>query len=372
MDNVTHTLFALTLARTPLGRGRGTTAALVLSSSAPDIDFVAALGGGASYLEWHRGPTHGPLGVVGLGLVTAAMVWGAATIIGHRSKGGGPGSGSPGHVAPFMTLLVASTVGVLAHILMDLPTPYGTRLLSPFSWRWFALDLMPIVDVYLLAALAGGLLLGWATRARETSVVIVLALMAANYGLRGVMHQDALRRTERLFGPTLPRPCDSAAASAPLVVSWPGTDPAAGALMSGSGQTVTRRPCRIDTAAVPTFLSPLRWRVIAQLTDAYEIYDINLLDSRLRSRTPPLDVLTAVSTRVLNHWTPLAAEAARSPTARALLEFSRFPRAQILTDPSGGTSIRFTDMRFSTGRDEDSPMEARRSSLFTATVRVGH
>ena len=49
MDNVTHTLFALTLARTPLGRGRGTTAALVLASNAPDVDIVAALGGGAQY-----------------------------------------------------------------------------------------------------------------------------------------------------------------------------------------------------------------------------------------------------------------------------------------------------------------------------------
>src|SRR4051794_20065708 len=50
MDNVTHTLFALTLARTPLGRaGRGTTAALVLASNAPDIDIVATIGGAASY-----------------------------------------------------------------------------------------------------------------------------------------------------------------------------------------------------------------------------------------------------------------------------------------------------------------------------------
>ena len=39
MDNLTHTLFALTLARTPLGRaGRGTTATLLLASSAPDAD----------------------------------------------------------------------------------------------------------------------------------------------------------------------------------------------------------------------------------------------------------------------------------------------------------------------------------------------
>src|SRR5439155_901900 len=63
MDNLTHTLFGLTLARTPLGRvGRGTTVALVLAANVPDIDFVAAAGGPMKYLEWHRGPTHGALG----------------------------------------------------------------------------------------------------------------------------------------------------------------------------------------------------------------------------------------------------------------------------------------------------------------------
>src|SRR6185503_14914994 len=92
MDNITHTLFALTLARTPSGRGgRGTTAALVLASNAPDIDIVTALGGSANYLEWHRGPTHGPIGVVGLGVLAAALVWlGAKTI-----KSWGPPSGGP-------------------------------------------------------------------------------------------------------------------------------------------------------------------------------------------------------------------------------------------------------------------------------------
>src|SRR5436189_1666411 len=85
MDNVTHTLFALTLARTPLGRaGRGTTAALVVASNAPDIDVLVSLKGTGSYLQWHRGPTHGPIGVVALGLATAAVVWAARSEIDRR------------------------------------------------------------------------------------------------------------------------------------------------------------------------------------------------------------------------------------------------------------------------------------------------
>jgi hypothetical protein len=58
MDNVTHTLFGLTLARTPLGRvGRGATVALVLASNAPDIDIVSTAGGAVKYRKWHRGLT---------------------------------------------------------------------------------------------------------------------------------------------------------------------------------------------------------------------------------------------------------------------------------------------------------------------------
>ena len=77
MDNLTHSLFGLTLARTPLSRaGRGVTAALLLASNAPDIDIVVtARGGATSYLDLHRGPTHGPLGVAGLALVVASIVW---------------------------------------------------------------------------------------------------------------------------------------------------------------------------------------------------------------------------------------------------------------------------------------------------------
>ena len=36
-------------------------------------------------------------------------------------------------------------IAVLLHVLMDLPTSYGTRVLSPFDWRCLV-DWMPIID----------------------------------------------------------------------------------------------------------------------------------------------------------------------------------------------------------------------------------
>jgi membrane-bound metal-dependent hydrolase YbcI (DUF457 family) len=378
MDNVTHTLFALTLARTPLGRGRGATTALVLASSAPDCDFVAALGGGASYLQWHRGPTHGPLGIVGLGLMTAAIVWSGRRLFGRREQ-------TAGDATPFTRLIAISVVGVFAHILMDLPTSYGTRLLSPFSWRWFAIDVMPIIDVYLLAVLAGGLLLGGRSPGpRRASVAIVLTLMTANYGLRGLAHQEALTRADRLFSPTLPRPCDPASqSSSALLASWPspvaaGTTPGFGGSLTRSTAADTRdggpggaRPCLLETAAIPTFLSPFRWRVIARLSDGYEVYDIDVMDDRLRSRTPAPELLIAISTRIPDQRNAFTDEAARDRTARALLDFARFPQAQVVADSSGGATVQFRDMRFEIGMDEDTPLQRRRASLFRATVRTG-
>ncbi|HEY3043761.1 MAG TPA: metal-dependent hydrolase [Vicinamibacterales bacterium] len=339
MDNVTHTLFALTLARTPLGRyGRGTTAALVLASNAPDIDIVTALGGTANYLAWHRGPTHGPLGVVGLGVVTAALVslW--------RPPSGGP---IPIRLKPdptsFMRLLAVSIIGVLLHILMDLPTSYGTRLLSPFSWRWYAIDLMPIIDVYLWMILAAGLLAGsWRPGARQKSAAIALALMAANYGIRVTAHQEALATAARVHGPALPAPCDPSAAFGSLLDSWPQSS----TWHPGSGR------CLVDTAAIPSFGSPFDWRVIAQLPDEYvEIYGDD-------------------AGRIPNRWTPQVAAAARTRTAQVLLGFSRFPAASAFPQPSGGTTVQFTDVRFAMG-PAIRQLQARRSSLFTVTVRVG-
>jgi membrane-bound metal-dependent hydrolase YbcI (DUF457 family) len=356
MDNVTHTLFALTLARTGLARGgRGTTAALVLASNAPDIDIVATLGGSANYLAWHRGPTHGPLGVAGLAVLTAALVWSGRGVLDSMRPEPQPrplGIDSepvegrlkpdPTGEAPFAMLTIISTIGVLLHIMMDLPTSYGTRLLSPFSWRWYAIDLMPIIDIYLLVVLTAGLVLGGrSTGMARRSAVIVLALMAANYGIRLAAHQQALATAAQRHGPALPPPCDSSAAFGSVLDSWPQPGARAGGAR-----------CLVDTAALPSFASPFEWRVIARLPDGYEEIDGN-------------DAVW-----IPNRWTPLVEQAAATHTAQVLLGFSRFPVAREFREPSGATTVRFTDLRFAMGLDNPRN-QTRRSALFTATITFG-
>jgi membrane-bound metal-dependent hydrolase YbcI (DUF457 family) len=364
MDNLTHTLFALTLARTPLGRaGRGTTAALLLASNAPDVDIVATAGGVVNYLAWHRGMTHAPLGIVGLGVAVAGLVWVGQRIYDRRvppelTTGAAPPNAS------FVMLAAVSMIAVLLHVLMDVPTTYGTRLLSPFDWHWFAVDWLPIVDIYLLIMLTAGLGFGWRSPAAgRRNAAIVLMLMAANYGIRGAAHHRALTLVPRLFGVTLPQPCGSHSVNSGVIDTWPLPESAAVAPATGGR-------CLIEAAAMPSFISPFQWRIILHVSNAYEMRDVNLLDDRLRLRQAEPDAPWRMNVRYPNLWTPIVRRAAATHVGQVFLGFSRFPAARSAADRHGITTVRFTDIRFAGGA-LGLTQETRRADPFTVTVRIG-
>jgi membrane-bound metal-dependent hydrolase YbcI (DUF457 family) len=366
LDNFTHTLFGLTVARTPLARaGRGTMAALLLSSNAPDIDIVTLAGGPVSYLKWHRGPTHGPLGIVGLGVITAGLVWIGRRWFDERRAAHAP---RPAQIADqnasFAMLVSVSIIGAVLHVLMDLPTSYGTRLLSPFDWHWFAIDLMPIIDIYLLVVLVAGLLFGLrSATARRRNALIVLTLMGANYGVRAVAHRQALAVVPRLFGPTLAQPCDPVPTVQSPVDSWPRTRPPIASLPSG-------RRCLVEVAAMPAFTSPFAWRIIARLSNAYELRDLDLLDPRVRALRDDSEGQWRLTLRYPNVWTSPILQAATTRLGQVFLGFSRFPAARSAVDPHGVTTVRWTDVRFIVGMVSlDQPRPG--PDIFTATVRIG-
>jgi inner membrane protein len=370
VDNLTHTLFAITLRRTALGRaGRGATAALVIASNAPDVDIVTTAGGAVSYLRWHRGPTHGPIGIVSLGIITAALVWlwpRATATLAARKGQAPPLVQTPSNpYARFHVLVGLSIVGVILHVLMDLPTSYGTRLLSPFDWHWYAFDWLPIIDIYVLIVLIAGLAFGRASEeARRRNAAIALVLMAANYGLRAESHHQALALAPRLFGPALPAPCGSEADAPPVIDRWP-RDRSTAAATRHEG-----RRCLIELAAIPTFASPFHWRIIAQMSNAYEIHDVDLLDPRVRHAAGDSPALWRVTRRFPNEWTPAVEHAAAaSVVAQTFFGFSRFPRVRSFVDGQGVAVVSWTDMRFVVDPVAlDQPV--RRPSPFTATVRL--
>lgn len=354
MDNLTHSLFGLTVARTPLGRaGRGTTVALLLASNVPDIDIVTTFGGAADYLQWHRGPTHGPLGMVGLAFVCALI---ARSVARWRP---GPANDPP---ASLRALWLVSGIGTLCHVLMDLPTSYGTRLLSPFTWTWFAEDWMPIVDVYLLAILGGGLLLSRQHTLRRTPhlrvrlAYLALTLTLVNYGIRGYSHHLALAQAPALFGAQFPSRCPDTAPEFTWIESWPRST-------TTSPRDGAARHCLVDLAAMPDFFSPFQWDLIAQLPNAYERRHVELMDARSRSGAS----VTRLAVRYPNQWTPAVQHAASSSVGKVFLGFSRFPAARSTIDAEGITTVRWNDIRFATGRLGGADQNR---GIFAATIRV--
>lgn len=180
MDNFTHTLTGVLLGRAGLKRLSGrATAALVISSNLPDIDsFIAPLWGEPS-IKAHRGFTHGIGGIAVLPFFTVAII-----LLWERLR---PGK-TP--VRPWPLLIVAF-VGSLFHSVWDWLTSYGTRLLEPFSHRWFYGDAWFILDPWIWIALIIGLELSWRAERRGrdwddpaiAALIVICAYAALNIGI---------------------------------------------------------------------------------------------------------------------------------------------------------------------------------------------
>ena len=235
-------------------------------------------------------------------------------------------------------LVAVSIVGVLLHVLMDLPTSYGTRLLSPFNWHWFAADWMPIVDIYLLVALVAVCSAG-RRRQRRAKAAVVLLLMAANYGVRGVAHHEALVLAPRLFGPTLPPPCDPPARPQSVIDSWPR---AGAAFEPAARQALPRRDG--GDAVVPVAVQLADHRA-----DVERLRDPRHRPARSPFREPATDHAPwRLTLRFPNVWTPAVsgrADASRPGVPRLLTLAGR----AIGDRREGITTVRWTDMRFAGG-----------------------
>ncbi len=338
MDNLTHTLTGITLVRAGLGRGtRGTMAAVILASNAPDLDILSAFSGGAiPYLAAHRGPTHGVLGVVGLAAISAMLVW--LVIKARRDHQHPPGS--------LLALFGMALAGSALHVLMDLPTSYGVRLLSPFDNTWFALDWLPIIDVYLWGLLLAGLLA--MSLRREQRVVIaraVLVVAVLFYAVRATAQYRALvwAAAEKADGTV------SACANAPILSHHP-------ALMEA--KSAGPGVC-LQAAALPTFLSPFTWQLVRQQSDGYELREVSLIAPARKS-----DRIWIPSES--DEW---VAAARRTETGRVFLNFSRLPATRSVVEADGRHQVRLLDVRF-VGGPFQWEQEPQMRPPFVATVEL--
>ena len=141
MDNVTHSLVGLMLARAVLDRGeKGAAIMVVLAANAPDIDGISFFSDTLTYLEQHRGYVHSlafaPLVALIPLLLVKLVTWTRITLWSY----------------------FACVVAVLSHLMLDWTNVYGVRLMLPFSAHWFHLDVNPLAEPFILLILV----LSWA------------------------------------------------------------------------------------------------------------------------------------------------------------------------------------------------------------------
>ena len=139
MDNLTHSLVGAVMGRMGLKRvSPRAMPALIIAANLPDIDSFVAPVFGVDPLAAHRGFTHGIGGLVIMPFLAVAIIW-----IWEKVR--------PGKEGPLKLggLLLACFLAVLSHPLLDFATSYGTRLLEPFSHRWFYGDTLFIMDPWI-------------------------------------------------------------------------------------------------------------------------------------------------------------------------------------------------------------------------------
>jgi membrane-bound metal-dependent hydrolase YbcI (DUF457 family) len=321
MDNLTHSLVGLMIARAGLNRlGPRSTALLIVGANLPDGDIVTGVSGSLFYLQCHRGWTHAwaisPL----LALLPLPIWW----LFARKER--------PGAKA-FAFAYLAVFAGILSHILLDCWNTYGIRMMLPFNSEWYRLDWVYIVDLWIWVILLIGVFAPLLARLVNSEIGVprkkqgragawlVLGVLCAFLGLRAMWHSEAVEVLES-------RTYDS------------------------------RKPVRVT--ALPGPFVPWRWTGVVETDRAWSVVPVDVLG----------DFDPDAGRALLKPETPLPQEPAirASKTGRVFLSFTRHPYWHATPSPliEGGTLVRVCDLRF--GLPEDARFSA--SFEFDASGRL--
>src|SRR4030066_1372575 len=159
MDPVTHSLAGAPIANLGFKR-KAAMWVLLLSSIAPDFDYITRLWGADIFLRYHRGITHGILALFIVPIIIGL-------IFGYR-KG-------------FFYYSSLAFFGYAAHLFMDLTNQYGTRILSPLDWQQYSLDLTFIIDPYITIGLLLSLILCKLKKEKSLVIALITVLLFISY-----------------------------------------------------------------------------------------------------------------------------------------------------------------------------------------------
>ena len=145
-----------------------------------------------------------------------------------------------------------------------------------------------------------------------------------------------------------PSAATAARDSQALVSVWPR---AVDATLPPSSPSVTGSRCLVEIAAMPSFFSPFRWRLIAQMSNAYEMHDVDVLDARLRRPPQAGEAPWRVTVRYPNLEAARARGGSRTDCA-GVPRILRFPAARSSFDPATANHDRALDRHAIRGRPD--------------------
>ncbi len=184
MDTLTHALSGALLVRATAPRtaepgGLSLPARITLgfvAAAFPDCDIVATPLAPLAYLYNHRGVTHSlamlPLWAVLIGFACAYLIW--------REP------------ARWRTCAAMAGLGIGAHIIADLITPYGTMLFAPLSDIRYAWSTTFIIDLWFSGIIIAGLIACAVWRKSRMPAVIALTVLVAYVGFQWLQRSRAL------------------------------------------------------------------------------------------------------------------------------------------------------------------------------------
>ncbi len=289
MDTLTHGLLGAAVGAMPLPRWlvapdespRAPRAAVlvgILAAELPDIDYLLPAGDAVLHmLKAHRGLTHALIAAPLVALVAAVL----AKLVFRQTRLG--------------PLYVRALVAVpLAHLLPDLWTGWGTRVLLPFSDQRIALDWTMVVDPFFTIPLV--VAAGWALFRRVSwrrALLLGVAVSGIYLGLR-------ISTAQHLMG----------------VV----------------------RKAYPQAASVHVFPAPLavaRWRYVARFEGEYAAGSVALGSApEEQARVSPLPT------------GPVPGVLAAVPTVREALAWARFPVVRVGPASISGHRIEIADLRY--------------------------
>lgn len=285
MDNLTHGLFGLAVGALRRPDGERLTATdkavllgCVVAAELPDFDYLWPAGNDVlRTLQAHRGPSHS--------LLCAPIVAAIAVLVAKlffRGARAGP-------VFGWSVLSVA-----FAHLLPDLWTGWGTRVLWPFSEQRWALDWTGVLDPFVTLPLLAGALWAWRKRNRWRRAILVGLSVAALYVGARVAVAQVLENKVR-----------------------------------------EAHPAAVAVRVFPQVVGFTSWRYVAVYPDTYSAGVISLFEAFVEGRT----VEKAPDG-------PLPVHVENVPSVFEAVRWARFPVVLHATDDSGSTQVQVADLRY--------------------------